>query len=88
MAPLLFTHVKAAEGIKPDNSKGIPYKIVIGYTAQKEFYSPNYDTYDVRNEEKDIRTTLYWAPTIINKSRTTIPFGSNFIIMISHTAFV
>jgi hypothetical protein len=44
---------------------GIPYKVVIGYTAQKEFYSPNYGTFDQRNDETDMRSTLYWAPTIL-----------------------
>jgi hypothetical protein len=45
--------------------KGLPYKIVIGYTAQKEFYSPNYATFDSRNDEQDLRTTLYWNPMIL-----------------------
>ncbi len=44
---------------------GIPYKVIIGYTAQKEFYSPNYGTFDQRNDETDLRTTLYWAPIIL-----------------------
>ncbi len=55
---------KGGEGPKTE-SKGISYKMVIGYTAPKEFYSPNYDTYNEKNEEKDIRTTLYWAPTLL-----------------------
>jgi hypothetical protein len=45
--------------------KGLPFKIVTGYTAQKEFYSPNYGTFDKRNEEADMRSTLYWNPMII-----------------------
>ena len=45
--------------------KGIPYKVVIGYTAPKDFYSPDYDTYDEKNEQSDLRTTLYWTPTIL-----------------------
>ncbi|HEY1871466.1 MAG TPA: hypothetical protein VGG71_10430, partial [Chitinophagaceae bacterium] len=51
----------------PDNGRKqvIPYKMIIGYTAQKEFYSPNYGTYDEKNEEKDMRSTLYWAPLIL-----------------------
>ncbi len=46
-------------------SKGLPYKMVIGYTVQKEFYSPNYATFDSRNDEQDLRTTLYWNPMIL-----------------------
>lgn len=44
---------------------GMPYKMVIGYTAQKEFYSPDYSRLDARNEDKDMRTTLYWAPNVL-----------------------
>ncbi|MBV9960880.1 MAG: hypothetical protein JO072_01420 [Parafilimonas sp.] len=71
---------KGNEGIKTDNSKGIPYKVVIGYTAPKEFYSPNYDTYNEKNEQKDMRTTLYWAPTIITNpgsNKVRIKFYNN-----------
>ena len=50
---------------KQTEGKGIPYKIIIGYTAQKEFYSPDYGTYNERNEEQDLRTTLYWAPMVL-----------------------
>jgi len=53
--------------------KGLPYKIVIGYTVQKEFYSPNYATFDSRNDEQDLRTTLYWNPMILtNQENHTI----------------
>ena len=51
--------------VQKTDSKGIPYKVIIGYTAQKEFYSPDYGTYMQKNEEKDMRTTLYWAPLIL-----------------------
>ncbi|MGN6618177.1 MAG: hypothetical protein ACTHJ5_13470 [Ilyomonas sp.] len=50
---------------KPVEGKGLPYKMVAGYTPVKEFYSPNYGTFDERNEQADYRTTLYWNPTIV-----------------------
>jgi hypothetical protein len=57
---------KGNEGTPGNNRKeAIPYKVIIGYTAQKEFYSPNYSTYDEKNEERDMRSTLYWAPLIL-----------------------
>ena len=28
----------------------------------KEFYSPNYGSFKPNNEERDLRTTLYWNP--------------------------
>ncbi len=48
-----------------EKGKGMPYKMVIGYTAVKQFYSPNYGTIDPRNEAEDVRSTLFWSPTII-----------------------
>jgi hypothetical protein len=44
---------------------GLSSNTIAGYTPIKEFYSPNYDRFDKRNEQKDIRTTLYWNPMII-----------------------
>ncbi len=48
-----------------EKGKGMASKMVIGYTAVKQFYSPNYGTIDPRNEAQDVRSTLYWAPTIL-----------------------
>jgi hypothetical protein len=45
--------------------KGLPFKVVIGYAPEKEFYSPNYGTFDQRNDLEDLRSTLYWNPMII-----------------------
>lgn len=46
-------------------NKGLPYKYVAGYTALKQFYSPNYGSFDQRNEKEDVRTTLYWNPMVL-----------------------
>ena len=51
-----------------DKGKGMPSKTVIGYTAVRQFYSPNYGTIDPRNEARDVRSTLYWAPMILTTS--------------------
>ena len=56
---------KGGDVANNSKGKGIPFKIVIGYTEQKEFYSPNYDSYNEKNEDKDLRTTLYWAPNVL-----------------------
>ncbi len=56
---------KGGDMPKSDSRSGIPYKVIIGYTAEKQFYSPDYGTYNEKNEEQDLRTTLYWAPTIL-----------------------
>ncbi|HEX5151388.1 MAG TPA: hypothetical protein VFW07_08060 [Parafilimonas sp.] len=51
--------------VQQTQGKGIPYKVVIGYTAEKEFYSPDYNSFNERNEEQDLRSTLYWAPQVL-----------------------
>jgi len=61
---------------------GLPFKMVIGYTAQKEFYSPDYGSFDARNEDKDMRTTLYWAPNVLttpNNNTIRLKFYNNDI---------
>ncbi len=45
--------------------KGLSTNAIMGYTNNREFYSPNYDRFDKRNEQPDIRTTLYWNPSVI-----------------------
>jgi hypothetical protein len=51
--------------VQQTQGKGIPFKVIIGYTAEKEFYSPDYNSFNERNEEQDLRTTLYWAPLVL-----------------------
>ncbi|HEY0356608.1 MAG TPA: hypothetical protein VGC29_10410, partial [Flavisolibacter sp.] len=51
------------------NAKGLSTNKVTGYTPIKEFYSPNYDRFDIRNGELDLRTTLYWNP-LVSTTRT------------------
>lgn len=63
-------------------SKKLQYKLVTGYSPQKEFYSPNYGTIDERNEQPDYRTTLYWNPMILTNAQNhiiKIPFYNNDI---------
>jgi len=52
-------------GDAKSSSKGLPNSTIIGYTPTKEFYSPNYDTFDARHEQRDLRTTLYWNPYVL-----------------------
>jgi TonB-dependent SusC/RagA subfamily outer membrane receptor len=36
-----------------------------GYTLRRQFYSPNYDNPATQTQIADLRTTIYWNPTII-----------------------
>ncbi len=65
-----------------DKSKGLDYVQINGYTAVKEFYSPDYATSSALNDLPDLRTTLYWAPYILldkTKKRMKIQFYNNDI---------
>ncbi|HKO78852.1 MAG TPA: hypothetical protein VJU78_00585, partial [Chitinophagaceae bacterium] len=51
--------------VKSEPGKGLASNKVFGYTSIKEFFSPNYASFTTRNEQRDIRTTLYWNPSIV-----------------------
>ena len=59
-------YTKKGKDILPgkEEKKGMPFKIITGYTAQKEFYSPDYGSLDFYDEKPDVRSTLYWNPNI------------------------
>jgi len=60
-------------------SKGLDFTTLAGYTAFKEFYSPDYSMPDNTNTP-DYRTTLYWNPFIVtdkNNRRILLPFYNN-----------
>jgi hypothetical protein len=48
---------------------GLSSNTVAGYTPIKQFYSPDYDRFDPRNDHLDIRTTLYWNPLLSTSSK-------------------
>lgn len=50
--------------VKSDPGKGLSNNKVEGYTPIREFYSPNYASFNAKNEERDLRTTLYWNPSV------------------------
>jgi hypothetical protein len=63
----IFT--KKGNDSKPEPGKGLPTNKIFGYNSVKEFYSPNYAAFNQRNEQRDIRTTLYWNPSVTTASR-------------------
>lgn len=58
---------------------GLSSNTIAGYTPIRQFYSPNYDRFDPRNEQPDTRTTLYWNPlvTTIKSKPVVISFFNN-----------
>ena len=62
--------------------KGLSSLSITGYTPVKEFYAPNYSTFSQRNEQQDLRTTLYWNPmvqTTPKQKTVTLTFYNNDI---------
>ncbi|MBC7949593.1 MAG: hypothetical protein H7Y42_17030 [Chitinophagaceae bacterium] len=66
--------------VKAEPGKGLSNNKVFGYTAIREFYSPNYGSFKVGNDQRDVRTTLYWNPSVIvtpQRRQATINFYNN-----------
>jgi len=64
-------------GASNENVKGLDFTSIAGYSAIKEFYSPDYDKPLDFNNPDDFRITLYWNPFLIfdkNNRRIKIPF--------------
>jgi hypothetical protein len=49
--------------------KGLNNTSVTGYSLIKQFYSPNYASFNAANERKDLRTTLYWNPQVVTTAK-------------------
>jgi hypothetical protein len=73
-------YTRKGNDMKMTPGKGLSNNKVFGYTQIKEFYSPNYSSFSKRNEEKDLRTTLYWNPAVIinaQKRQAVLSFYNN-----------
>jgi len=60
--------------------KGLEMNRVAGYSAYKQFYSPDYSKEDPANTDADYRTTLYWNPFIFmdnTKNKAKLEFYNN-----------
>lgn len=67
---------------KPEPGKGLSNNAVSGYTAIRQFYSPDYESLDQENNKKDLRSTLYWNPMIMTtpgKNKVMLKFFNNDI---------
>jgi len=58
------------------SAKGLDFAVINGYSAIKEFYSPDYST-NASPQLNDYRATLYWNPFLLmdkNTRRIMVPF--------------
>jgi len=58
-------YTRRGDDVKSVPGKGLNNNKVFGYTLIKEFYSPNYSSFRQSNEQRDLRTTLYWNPAVV-----------------------
>jgi hypothetical protein len=63
-AGAIAIYTRKGDDIQNSNSKGLDNNVVSGYTAIRQFYSPNYESISEDNDKKDLRTTLYWNPSV------------------------
>ncbi len=68
-------YTRRGDDVQQAPGKGLSNNAVSGYTAIRQFYSPKYDIISDDNNKKDLRTTLYWNPSI-----TTAPGKNNVIL--------
>jgi TonB-dependent SusC/RagA subfamily outer membrane receptor len=61
---VIAVYTKRGEGIPPKPTLGIHNFSYPGFTRAREFYSPNYSAPPQHPGAPDIRTTLYWNPSV------------------------
>jgi hypothetical protein len=64
------------------NTRGLSYVQMTGYSAIRQFYSPDYATVSNGDSFEDVRSTLYWNPFIFldkNRKRLRLQFYNNDI---------
>jgi len=67
---------------KEEPGNGLSNNSVSGYTAIRQFYSPDYEQFSEENENKDLRSTLYWNPSVTTSpghNKVTLTFFNNDI---------
>jgi hypothetical protein len=61
----IAVYTKKGANVYNNDVKGLDFAKIPGYNSGKEFYSPDYSTYDERHTDADYRSTLYWNPFIL-----------------------
>jgi hypothetical protein len=73
-------YTRRGNDVKSEPGKGLNNNKVFGYTLIKEFYSPNYSSFKPTNEQRDLRTTIYWNPVVVaspEKRQVVLTFYNN-----------
>lgn len=75
----IVIYTRMGDDDQPIGAKGLDNSVVTGYTAIREFYSPDYDS-SSDNDKKDLRTTMYWNPSVIttpDQNKVRLSFFNN-----------
>jgi len=74
-------YTRKGNDVQNTPGRGLSSHTIPGYTAIRQFYSPNYERFDPRNEQPDIRTTIYWNPLVMpdKKNSVLLTFFNNDI---------
>lgn len=76
----IAVYTRRGDDVANTPGKGLENNTITGYTAIREFYAPDYSSFNPENEKKDVRTTLYWNPRVITspkKNKATLVFYNN-----------
>lgn len=80
---VIAVYTRKGGDVTPDqNARGLSYVQLMGYSALKQFYSPDYATVSERHSYDDLRSTLYWEPNIFldkGRRRLRLKFYNNDI---------
>ena len=75
-------YTRRGDDAKAVGGKGMPSNTVSGYTGIREFYAPNYGTFNPDDDKRDLRTTLYWNPNVVTtpeQNKVVVTFYNNDI---------
>ena len=74
-------YTRRGDDVKQEPGKGLSNNSVSGYTAVRQFYSPDYTALSGEDtDKKDLRTTLYWNPSVVTspgKNKVLLTFFNN-----------
>ncbi len=75
-------YTRRGDDAKTVGGRGLSSNTVTGYNPIREFYSPNYRTFNADDEKQDLRTTLYWNPQVVTtpiQNKVIVTFYNNDI---------
>lgn len=76
----IAVYTRKGGDVETEPGKGLAKNSLTGYSVIRQFYSPDYER--ISNDQKDLRTTLYWNPEVLfnaKSNKVTLKFFNNDI---------